>query len=90
MPTFDELYEFLLTHRKPSRFEMRNGNEWGNNYSNNITQSHFDDLKLYGVSVISHHESMSNQSVKFGRDLINVNHELFEHKVSEKRLAHLF
>jgi len=27
------LYEFLLIHYKPSRFQGRDGKEWGENYS---------------------------------------------------------
>ena len=63
------LYEFLTAHYKPSRFQGRDGKEWGENYSRNVCASYQDDLDHRGYACISRYESATNMPLKFNADL---------------------
>ena len=59
------LYDFLRIHYKASRFQGRDGKEWGENYSRNICASYQDQLDHTGYACISRHESATNMPLKF-------------------------
>lgn len=59
------LDEFLNKYRKPSRYKMRDGKEWGYDYSLKIKQSHIDELNKYGITTISPYESNTGITVSF-------------------------
>ena len=63
------LYEFLTAHYKPSRFQGRDGKEWGENYSRNVCASYQDDLDHRGYACISRYESATNMPLKFNAAL---------------------
>jgi len=63
------LYDFLTIHYKPSRFQGRDGPEWGHNYSRNVCASYQDDLDHRGYACISRHESATNMPLKFNAAL---------------------
>ena len=83
LPTMEALYEFLRKHRKHSRFEGRNNKEWGFDTSQRIAKMHMEDLEKYGEDLISIHESMSGQEVKFDRNLkiLNLDAPPVEHQI---------
>jgi len=63
------IYEFLIIHYKPSRFQGRDGPEWGPNYSRNVCASYQDDLDHRGYACISRHESATNMPMTFNAAL---------------------
>ncbi|ENH3412331.1 hypothetical protein ABWC92_004624 [Escherichia coli] len=69
-PEFQQVYDFLKTHYKPSRFEERNGEIWGYDYSRRITRNALEDLKKYGKSFVSRFEDRAGEGFSFGRELV--------------------
>ena len=69
MVTVEQVYNFLLQHYKPSRFQLRDGPAWGHNYSLNIAKDRHNCLAQYGFTYISCHESRSGQTIKFDAEL---------------------
>ncbi|MFX2612050.1 hypothetical protein [Enterobacter mori] len=48
LPEFQQVYDFLKTHYKPSWFEDRNGDIWGYDYSRRIARNAIEDLEKFG------------------------------------------
>lgn len=69
IPTEQQMREFLRAHYKADRFELRDTRGWGADYSQCIVRSRIEDLRRYGVSYISLHESVSGKTLKFNVDL---------------------
>jgi len=69
MKSYQEIYDFIKTNYKHSRFEGRNTKEWGQNYSHNIVQHHIEQLTNYGISHISKHECVNGKGIKFNAGL---------------------
>ncbi|VEJ54590.1 hypothetical protein [Pragia fontium] len=90
MPTYQELYEFIKSHYKPSRFENRNGKEWGERYSHNIAKHHMESLEKYGESNISQHEDITGQGLKFNTELKICRGEQVEYRSKAGNLTHIF
>lgn len=59
------LNEFLDKYRRADRYTMRNGKDWGFDYSEKIKQSHSEELRLYGITSISPYESNTGETVSF-------------------------
>ncbi|MBL5885647.1 hypothetical protein L6R44_10640 [Enterobacter cloacae complex sp. ECC445] len=70
LPDFQQVYDFLKKHYKPSRFEERNGDIWGYDYSRRLTRSAIEDLDKYGKSYVSRFEDRAGDGFAFGRDLV--------------------
>lgn len=69
MVTQEEHYQFLQKRYLAKRFEGRNGNGWGNDYSRNIAAHHYKDLEDFGFSLIGRHESANCECVIYDADL---------------------
>lgn len=61
----DTLDAFLDKYRKASRYKLRDGNDWGKDYSQKIRQSHIDELKKYGITTIAPYESNTGITVAY-------------------------
>lgn len=70
MPTVEQIHEFLARHYKRDRFEGRNNEVWGTDYSLCVAKSRHADLLSRGQSLISHHESLSGRAIYFDRRLV--------------------
>ncbi|HCM9477392.1 hypothetical protein C1N60_23315 (plasmid) [Pantoea sp. SGAir0184] len=66
---FDEVYQFLKLHYKPSRFAERDQPGVWHDYSSCVTKSHIESLHLYGVSYISRFEDKAGVGLKFNDQL---------------------
>ncbi|MDE9483962.1 hypothetical protein KKJ06_20530 [Xenorhabdus bovienii] len=69
MVTPEGHYQFLKKHFRAKRFEERNGNVWGDNYSHNIAAHHYKDLKYYGYSLIGQHKAVNGEGVIYDANL---------------------
>ena len=69
-PDFQQVYDFLKNHYKPSRFEERNGEIWGYDYSRRVTRNAIEDLDKYGKSFVSRFEDRTGEGFSFGKELI--------------------
>jgi hypothetical protein len=77
MVTREHHYQFLKQHYKHDRFEGRNGNGWGKDYSSNVARGSYQALENYGYTCISQHESKTGDAVWYDRDLaVKPYHEL--------------
>lgn len=59
----ETLEEFANRYRKPDRFKMRDSYMPG--YSKAIMEGHEEDLRNYGITWISQHESVTGKVVAF-------------------------
>lgn len=66
---FDEVYNFLRAHYKPSRFAERDQPGIWHDYSHSVTRSHIESLQRYGVSYISKFEDRAGIGLKFNDQL---------------------
>lgn len=73
MPTFEEFYQFLKSYYLHSRFEARNTEGWGADYSHCVAKSHFETLERDGVGLISMYESRTATVVKYNQQLEIIN-----------------
>lgn len=73
MKSYQEIYNFIKKHYKHSRFEARNNQGWGEDYSHRIVASYVVDLEKYGVSHISRHESVTGEGLTFDSNLNFIN-----------------
>jgi hypothetical protein len=73
--TTDQLYAFLRQHYKNERFEDRNNSKWEPNYSQLVTHSTMESLKLHGYSCVSRYESATGKAIFFDRSLGILDHE---------------
>lgn len=58
-------HELLAKHYKFERFEGRNNNIWGKDYSMVVTRSFLNYLRDYGNACISRHESNTGRAMWF-------------------------
>lgn len=70
MPAFQQVYDLLKANYKPSRFEDRNDNIWGYDYSRRITNHSLDQLRKFCKAYVSRFEDKSGEGFSFGRDLV--------------------
>lgn len=91
-PSFEIFYAFLKENYRHSRFEGRNGKEWGNDYSHRLARRSYDDLINTGHGLISRHESQGNQIIKYDYRLLNINADLAptDYPATTGSLTHLF
>lgn len=73
MPTFEEFYQFLKSYYLHSRFEARNTEGWGSDYSLCVAKSHYETLERDGVGLISMYESRTATVVKYNQQLEIIN-----------------
>lgn len=73
MPTYEELYEFLKSHYLHSRFEQRNTEGWGEDYSECVTKSHWQTLERDGWGMIPMYESRTARTIKYNQQLEIIN-----------------
>lgn len=73
MPTFEEFYRFLKSYYLHSRFEARNTEGWGPDYSHCVAKSHYEALERDGVGLISMYESRTATVVKYNQQLEIIN-----------------
>lgn len=73
MPTFEEFYQFLKSYYLHSRFEARNTEGWGSDYSHCVAMSHYKSLERDGVGLISMYESRTATVVKYNQQLEIIN-----------------
>lgn len=64
MITEKQHYEILKRLYKHSKFEGRNGEEWGDNYSKLIAVNHYEQMKNNGNDLISQFETNSGLITK--------------------------
>jgi hypothetical protein len=69
MITFEALYQFLKDHYKSDRFHLRDGEVWGNDYSEIVTHDYLEELSARGFAFISKYESATGKAVKFDKNL---------------------
>jgi hypothetical protein len=69
MITFEALYQFLKDHYKAERFHLREGDVWGHDYSQVVTQGSLDSLNANGFAFISKYESATGNAIKFDENL---------------------
>jgi hypothetical protein len=74
--SFDDVYRFIKKHYKPSRFEERNGDIWGKDYSVIVARGHFNDLVKNGIGFISSNESKDGVHLSF--DIEQVRNQIGE------------
>jgi len=91
-PSFESFYAFLKANYRHSRFESRNGKDWGNDYSHRLARRSYDDLIKTGHGLISRHESQGNQIIKYDYRLVNINADLAptDYAAAKANLTHLF
>ena len=93
LPTLEEVYAFLKSRYRHSRFEGRNSDPWyGAEYSLRIAQNRLDDLQRTGWSVISIHEDQIGRGVLFDARLIDLSADepAIERVFTRAHLTHLF
>lgn len=73
MPTYEDFYQFLKSYYLHSRFEARNTEVWGCDYSHCVAKSHYEDLERDGVGVISMYESRTATVIKYNQQLEIIN-----------------
>lgn len=73
MPIFEEFYQFLKSYYLHSRFEARNTEGWGSDYSHCVALSHYKDLERDGVGRISMYESRTATVIKYNQQLEIIN-----------------
>ena len=56
----DSVEDFLKRYTKPDRHELR-----GEEYVQARIQSHKEDLQKYGYTFITHHDSITGQTVSY-------------------------
>lgn len=72
-----ELLRDLLRHLyRADRFEMRDGDTWGADYSAHIVASRLGDLADSGYSCVSAHESTTGSTIWFDRSLSIVSRDV--------------
>ncbi|QKJ88055.1 hypothetical protein PMPD1_3123 [Paramixta manurensis] len=86
MPTYEQLYAFLLKNYRPSRFEQHSDK----GKPDRICKMYLDDLQKYGVAYISRHEDPLGQGLKFYPSLEIERGERIEYRNSAGHLTHLF
>lgn len=64
-----EHYEFLKAHYKHDRFEGRNNNSWGKDYSACIARSSYQAIESHGYTCISKHESKTGDAIWYDGSL---------------------
>lgn len=69
MPTYEAFYGFLKKHYRHDRFEGRNGNVWGQDYSHIVAKSSYKTLEAMGSGVISRHESNTGEPIHYDKSL---------------------
>lgn len=91
-PSFESFYAFLKANYRHSRFEGRNGKEWGDDYSHRLAKRDYEALVSNGFGFISRHESQGNQIVKYDYRLLNINADLnpADYPAVKGNLTHLF
>lgn len=73
MPTYEDFYQFLKSYYLHSRFEARNIEGWGSDYSHRVAKSHYKTLERDGVGFISMYESRTATVVKYNQQLEIIN-----------------
>lgn len=74
MPTLGAVYNFLKLNYRSDRFEGRNNNTYGYNYSMIIAISHYEDLEVHGRGCISPYENSSAaKTIFYNRKLEVIN-----------------
>lgn len=68
--TVEQVYEFLKQHYKHDRFEGRNTETWGSDYSMTVAEGVTKQLNHGIYTLISHHESKTGEAVWFNHKLI--------------------
>jgi len=86
MPTYEQLYAFLLQNYRPSRFEQHSDK----GKADRICRMYLDDLQKYGVAHISRHEDPLGQGLKFFPDLRIERGVKVEYQNKAGHLTHLF
>lgn len=59
------LDDFLDKYYKHDRYKGRNGNVWGENYSELVKQSSREDIDRLGYCIISKHDSKTGEIVAY-------------------------
>jgi hypothetical protein len=65
MPSFEQVYDFVKAHYKPSRFEERNNATWGAGYTRNVVEGYMEQLSACRRCYIGQYESRTGESVAF-------------------------
>lgn len=86
MPTYEQLYAFLLKNYRPSRFEQHSDK----GKAERVCKMYMDDLNKYGVAHISRHEDPLGQGLKFDTNLSVDRGNYVEYKNQTGNLTHLF
>lgn len=85
----ERVKEFILPLYRPSRLKERNSGYW-EGYIDDVAENHMRYLDSRGWSLISHHDSMSGQTVIFDKDLNIIESDVIEHPKQDMRLTHIF
>jgi len=80
-----EVYGFLCARYKRDRFEGRDNDIWGRDYSACVAQSASDDLKRHGFALISKHESATGCAVYYDATLNEIDGASWDSLVRESR-----
>ena len=65
--TVQAVHAYLKSKYRHERFEGRNDEVWGEDYSMKIAQHHLDNLQKFGQSFISRHESAAGQVICYNQ-----------------------
>jgi hypothetical protein len=73
MPSFEAVKTFLREYYLHSRFEGRDGDVWGRDYSDVVTRSTMESLQDHALSCVSQYDCNRGRVVWFDRSLTVLN-----------------
>ena len=86
MITRKQMFDFLVQHYRPSRFQLHSDSE----KADRVCDMYIEDLEKYGVAHVSRHEDNKMQGFKFTKELVPIYGKHVEYPSNFGHLTHLF